>query len=168
MYEYAPVLPKKKERILMLLSLLLGLSLFGFSQIPSIPFSMIYQLLGFLSLLVFIFFVSRYLVRRYVYRIEPRSDGGAGDAPDFVITEHYGRRITVVCRVSVSDIEEILPITQENQTVIKEKQKGCSIYDYTADLFSQNRYLVTIADGEQRFCVRILADKELLKWLKKI
>ena len=152
----------------MLLSLFLGLSLFGFSQIKSIPFPVIYQLLGLVSLTAFIILVSRYMMRRYVYRVEPRSDGTPSEAPDFVVTEYYGRRVSVVCRVSVAAIEEILPITRENRKEIKEKQNGRLFYDYTADLYSQNRYLVTVTDGEHRFCARILADEELLKWLGKV
>ena len=164
MYEYAPALPKKKERLIAILSLLLGLLMFGFSQIGGIPFPVIYQLVGIAFLAVFIIFISRYLMRRYVYTVESR---GEGLPPDFIVTEYYGRRITVVCRISVSDIEEVIPITRENRQELRAKQTGRLFYDYTADLFSKNRYLITVTDGEHRFCARILADDGLLGWLDR-
>jgi len=87
--------------------------------------------------------------------------------PDFVVTEYYGRRVTVVCRVSVDDIEEIVPITKENRREWKTKQSGRFFYDYTADLFSQNRFIIVVTDGEHLFTARILADETLLNLLKK-
>lgn len=164
MYEYAPVLTKRKERLIAILSLFMGLMLFGFSQINGIPFPVIYQLVGIAFIAAFIILISRYLMRRYVYAIEA---AGENTAPDFVVTEYYGRRISVVCRISVTDIEEILPITRENRKELRAKQKGRFYYDYTADLFSQNRYLITVTDGEHHFCARILADEELIKWLER-
>jgi len=167
MYEYSPTLTKRKERLISILLLFLGLCLFGFSQVEGIPFPIIYQALGLFSLTATIILISRYLMRRYVYSIVPRENGPADGVPDFVVTEYYGRRISVVCRVSLADVEEILPITKETKKTVREKQKGRLFYDYTADLFSQNRYLLTITDGEHRFSARLLADEELLKWLKK-
>ena len=167
MYEYAPLLTKRKERMIAILLLFLGLGLFGFSRIPGIPIPVIYQALGMLCLVATVGLVSRYLTRRYTYRVEPRDDGVEDNVPDLVITEHYARRVLVVCRISVADIVEILPITDENQAEIKEKRGKQSFYDYTADLFSQNRYFLTVSDGEHHFCMRILADEELLKWLQK-
>ena len=110
--------------------------------------------------------ISRYVMRRYVFRIEPRADA-APDAPlDFVVTEHYGRRVSTVCRISVADIEQIIPITPENRRALTAHQKGRFFYDYTADLFSQNRYLLLVQSGEHRFVARILADERLLMLLK--
>jgi hypothetical protein len=73
----------------------------------------------------------------------------------------------VVCRVSVADIEKIRPITKDAKKEARQMQKGRLFYDYTADLFSKNRYLLMITDGEHRFCARLLADEELLKWLER-
>ena len=167
MYEYTPELPKRKERLIAILLLFLGLCLFGFSQVDGIPFPIIYQFLALCALAGTIILVSRYLMRFYVYSIVPREDGREGDAPDFVVTEYYGRRISVVCRVSLDDIEEILPITKDTKKTVRKLQKERLFYDYTADLFSQNRYLLTITDGEHRFCARLLADDTLLKWLER-
>ena len=165
MYEYTPELPKRKERLIAVLLLFLGLCLFGFSQVNGIPFPIIYQFLALCALAATIILVSRYLMRHYVYSIVPREDDREGDTPDFVVTEYYGKRISVVCRVSLDDIEEILPITKETKKTVRGLQKERLFYDYTADLFSQNRYLLTITDDEHRFCARLLADEELLKWL---
>lgn len=166
MYEYAPLLTKRRERLISILLLFLGLGLFGFSQIKGIPFPVIYQMLGVFALTATVILAARYLMRRYVYSVVPQTDE-PGAPLDLVITEYYGRRISVVCRVSVSDIEEILPITGDTKKKIREKQQDRLFYDYTADLFSQNRYLVIATDGEHRFCARILANEELLKWLGK-
>lgn len=167
MYEYNPELPKKRERLISVILLLLGVALFVFSQVKGIPFPIIYQLLALAALTAFIILLSRYLMRRYTYRIMPRSHTGDDLPPDFVVTEYYGRRITVVCRVSVDDVEEIVPIAKENRREWKSKQGGRFFYDYTADLFSKNRFLIVVTDGEHRFTARILADETLLRFLKK-
>jgi hypothetical protein len=167
MYEYTPALPKRRERLIAILLLFLGVCLFGFSQVNGIPYPIIYQFLALCALTATIILVSCYLMRHYVYSIVPRDGGSETDAPDFVVTEYYGRRISVVCRVSLDDIEEIVPITKQTKKEIKQKQKGRLFYDYTADLFSQNRYLLLITDGEHCFCARLLADETLLKCLQK-
>lgn len=167
MYQYDPALPKRRERLISIVTLFLGLALFGFSKVNNVPFPVIYQMLGVASLTAFIFLIARYLMRRYVYQVMPRSHAGDGFAPDFVVTEYYGRRVSVVCRISLDDIEQIIPITKENRREWREKQTGKLFYDYTADLFSPNRYLLVVTDGEHRFTARILADETLLNYLKK-
>lgn len=167
MYEYNPGLTKKRERLISVILLLLGVALFAFSQIKGIPFPVIYQLLALAALTAFIILLSRYLMRRYTYRVMPRSHTGDGMPPDFVVTEYYGRRVTVVCRVSVNDVEEIIPITKENRREWKANQGGRFFYDYTSDLFSKNRFIIVVTDGEHRFTARILADETLLNLLKK-
>lgn len=166
MYEYAPLLQKGRVRAIAILLLLLGFALFGFSQINGLPFPIIYQFLGLLSLAGFIVLVARYLMRRYVYCVAPREDGMDGEL-EFTVTEYYGRRICVVCRISVSAVEEILPVDAKNKKRLNELQRGRLFYDYTADIFASNRYLLVVVDGDHRFCARILADDMLLNLLKK-
>ncbi len=165
-YLYEPKLPKKYERLIALITALLGVALFAVSQIPALPIPALYQFLGLVSLTASIVLVSRYLMRRYVYSIEMRTDGGEDAPPDFVVVEHYGRRVSTVCRVSVAEIEEILPLTRENRRQAATLQRGRFFYDYTADLFSANRYLVSVQSGDHLFVARILADEALLRYLQ--
>ena len=104
-YEYAPQFPKRRERLLCLFFLFLGAALFLSTYLPEIPVRWVFQLLAVASFTAMIMILGMYLMRRYVYTVTE----GEGSEPDFVITEYYGRRKTVVSRVSVSSVRSVTP-----------------------------------------------------------
>lgn len=165
MYEYSPKTPRKKEILLSITLFCVGIVLFAVSQIPNLPFPALFQLAMLVFLTAGVLVLSLCVLRHYVYRITPR-DTGDGDA-DFTVTEYYGRRVTVVCRVSLRDIEDITPITSQNRNAVNAAVKGERVYRYTSELFDAQPYLVTIADGEERFYLRIAADQALLLKLNR-
>ena len=161
MYAYRPNFQKKKEKLLCLFLALLGAVLYGSSQIPNAPFPGLIQILGVACFAAAILLVSMCLMRRYDYVVEENENG----TPDFIITEYYGRRSMAVCRVSLSDVCSVLPLTKETaeeHTALKKQGKH---YSYTSVLFDEKRYLVEMNTHGEHIFVCICADETLLKLL---
>ena len=164
-YEYDPKPAKKREKLAVGAMLIVSAALFGISQIPNLPFPSLVHLLMIFVLVGMVMLITRCLMRHFVYAVVPSERGALGER-DFVITEYYGRRITVVCRIATSEIVEITRLTRENREQIKKTLQGRRVYTYTAQIWGEDFYLLTVADGEECFSIRILADEMLLNALK--
>lgn len=161
MYAYRPQFEKKKEKLFSLSLALFGVVLYGSSQIPGAPFPGLIQMLGIAFLAVAILLISMCIMRRYDYVLEADENGKT----DFIITEYYGRRTMVVCRVGLSDVCSVLPITKDTEEQRKALKKEGTHYSYTGVLFDEKRYLVEMnAHGEHVF-VTICADERLVELL---
>lgn len=166
MYEYDPKLPKQRERILLFAFLFFAAILFAVSAMPGVAFPALYQLISVLLLVGVVMLVSRCMLRRFVYRVEPREGAQPQDPCDLVITEYYGNHASVVCRISVADIENITRLTHENSKEVSAMLRQQRVYHYTALLWSDQIYLLTVRDEDEVFYIRILADNTLLSVLK--
>lgn len=156
MYAYHPQFKKKKEKLLAWFLVALGVVLYITSQYPGAPIPGILQILGVCSLAASILLVSMCVLRSYSYEIV---EGEEEEKRDFVITEHYSRRKTVVCRVGVDDVvsvQELAPNWKKGQE---------TLYTYTGILFDEKRYLVEMQAHGEHFFVIICADETLLKLL---
>lgn len=160
-YEYAPLFAKKKEKLLTYGCLGLGLLLFATSWIPTIPYPAFFQLLGMFSLAAMILIFSLCLSKRYVYTVEETASG----VPDFIITEYYGRRVTVVCRVSVTSVQVAIPWNAETRQRFSELKKGKQSFCYTGVLFDEVQSCLHIEENGMSMLVRICADDGLLRCL---
>lgn len=162
MYEYFPKDPKKKELWILLGLLGTGFFLYGISQIPGLPVPAVLQLLSVILMGGVVIVLTRYLLRDFCYRIEAR-DGF--DVPDLTVTEYCGRRITVVCRISLNDIIEVRAMTAKEARTLAKAQKGRLVYDYTCRMDPDNLYLLSVRDGEKSYDIRIVADAGLSAYL---
>ena len=161
MYAYCPKFEKKKEKLLCWLLALLGVALYFASHFPGAPVPGVIQILGVGCLAGMILLVSMCILRRYEYVLEETENG----ATDFIITEIYSRSKSVVCRVSLSDICSVLPLTKENEGQYKELKKEGTHYSYTGVLFDEKRYLVEMNTHGEHVFVCICADETLLNLL---
>ena len=166
MYEYDPRSSKKAEKTLLFAMLGLSAVLFLLAEIPHILFPFFYQLVAFLLLIGAILLTSRCIHRRFTYRVEPREDTPECELLDLVITEHHSHHASVVCRISVGDIEEIKPLTPQNRKEVSVMLRKKRVYYYTAQLFASNAYLLTVRDEDEIFYIRLLADSQLLSLMK--
>ena len=157
MYVYHPQFKKKKEKLLAWFLVALGLVLYITSQYPAAPVPGLIQILGVCCLAGSILIVSRYILRSYSYELVEGEEGRI----DFVITEHYSRRKTVVCRVGSEDIISATPIDPNWK---KEKQ---TVYTYTGVLYDEKRYLLEMNAHGEHFFVIICADETLMNLLTK-
>ena len=161
MYEYAPRFQKKKEKLLTLDVLIIGLAVYFLSYVPGILYPAALQTAGFAGLGVAILLYSMLLSRRYAYSLEETEAGKV----DFIITEYYGKRATVVCRVARDSVREVILRTGETKKKIAEEQRAKSRYSYTGVLFDEERYYLCIEEAGERFVVEICASNDLLEHL---
>ncbi len=158
MYAYHPKFQKKKEKLLAWFLVALGVALYIASQYPGAPVPGLIQILGVGCLAGTILLVSMCVLRSYSYELVQGEE-----KTDFIITEYYSRRKTVVCRVGLDDIGWVAPYTSElKDTISKEKHK---VYSYTGVLFDENRFIVEMNAHGEYFFVIICADETLLKLL---
>lgn len=161
MYAYCPKFEKKKEKLLSWFLAILGVALYFASQFPGAPVPGLIQILGVGCLAGTIMIISMCVLRRFEYVLETTEAG----TTDFVITEIYSRRKTIVCRVGLDDVTSVMPYDPKTKNEVpKEKNK---IYSYTGVLFDEKRFLVEMnAHGEHIFVI-ICADETLLKLLSE-
>ncbi len=157
MYAYHPQFKKKKEKLLAWFLVALGVVLYVTSQYPAAPVPGLIQILGVGCLAGSILVVSMYILRSYAYELIQAED----EKIDFVITEHYSRRKTVVCRVGLEDVVSVTPLDSNWK---KEKE---TLYTYTGVLFDEKRHLVEMQAHGEHFFVIICADETLLNLLAK-
>jgi hypothetical protein len=155
MYQYNPQFKKKKEKFISLAMAILGVVMYASSQIPNAPFPGLIQILGICALAGSILLISMCVLRSYSYELVR----GEGEATDFVITEHYSRRKTVVCRIGLSDVVAVTPYDPNWK---KEKN---TVYSYTGVLFDEKRYLLEVQAHGEHFFIVICADETLLSYL---
>ncbi len=161
MYAYCPKFQKKKEKLLAWFFVALGVVLYITSQYPGAPIPGILQILGVCSLAGSILIVSMCVLRSYSYELVQ----GEEEKIDFIITEHYSRRKTVVCRVALDDVASVALYDPElKNTILKEKHK---VYSYTGVLFDENRFIVEMNAHGEHFYVIICADEMLMNLLAK-
>jgi len=156
MYAYHPQFKKKKEKLLAWFLVALGIVLYITSQYPGAPIPGILQIIGVCSFAGSILIVSMCILRSYSYEMVEGEEEGKRD---FVITEHYSRRKTVVCRVGIEDIVSVVPYDPNSK---KEKN---TVYSYTGVLFDEKRYLLEMNAHGEHFFVIICADEILLRLL---
>ncbi|MBQ7346430.1 MAG: hypothetical protein IJW55_00580 [Clostridia bacterium] len=167
MYEYTPKTQKKKEFLIVAILSVAAAFLFCCSTLPSCLYPSLWQLTCVFLLVAVIMLVSKCLLRSFVYRVAPREDVEGDAPPDFTVTECYGKRSAVVCRISVADIEAVTPVTPQNRKALAAMGKGKSVYRYFSELSPQNLCWLTVRDGDNLFYIRIVADENLISALQK-
>ena len=167
MYEYARKFKKTREKIVLGIALVLAAAAFGVSCIPGLSFVVLYQLLTVFCLMSAILVTVRYLMRDYIYRVEPRAGGREGEAPDFTVTERCGNRLSVVCRLSVTDLRRLTRVTRQNRAELAARQKRRRVYGYTAVMRPENRYVLTAEDSGEEIFLSICADEGLIRALQR-
>ncbi len=167
MYEYAPKPKKTKEKLIFALSLVLAAACFGVSHIPAVPYPAVYQLLMVFCLVGTVMILVRCLMRNYVYRVEPRENAAPDEPPDFTVTEVYGNRRSVVCRISAGEVRRIERVTRENRSALSTAQKRKRVYYYTAQLQPSNLWVLAVEEEGEEFFVRICADEGLIQILNR-
>ena len=160
-YEYAPRFQKKKEKLLCYGLLGLAAALIALSYVPGVPYPGYVQLLGMGAIVAMIMIFSMCVAHHYAYRIVECENGEL----DFVVTEYYGKRVTVVCRVAVASVVSATPWNKETRKRFFEQKKGVPSYVYSGVLFDEAQYVLDVDEGGTRFFVRICADETLIRLL---
>ena len=161
MYEYAPHFLKKKEKRLCYVFLGLAAILFVASAIEGLPLPWLFQTLAVAVIVPLVTVYSLCLARDYTYTVEPRENA----APDFIITEHTGKRSQVVCRISVSSISSVVPVSPETKRETERGRAGKQYFSYTGVLFDERQCYVSAEECGVSLLLRICADDTLFALL---
>lgn len=158
-YEYTPNDRATAEKVLASVALILAAAAFCSSRVEGIPYPAILQFVAVLFLAVAFAIANKSILRSYTYTVtEP---DGAGER-EFLITEHYGKKHTAVCRVSLSQIEAVQTISARDKSAIRAAERAANvIYRYLTPLFPRTFSLVTIRTGDAVTLLRIPAEKGL-------
>jgi hypothetical protein len=162
---FEPQESKKKEKLLCGGAFLLGVIATASSRIPEILFPAGLQMVGAVSLVLSAMIVAGCLVRRYVYRIEVEDDSKMG-TPDLTVIEYMGKRVRVVCRVSLDEVADVERITRENKERIVKEMKGHPKFNYTGVLFSESMWLVRLKGSGEYTYLQILANQDFIDALQ--
>ena len=158
MYEYTPQSSKLREKITVAVAGILAIALYAVSVLPGTAFAWIFQLGAVLCLTLAVLVTARFLLRRFVYRVEP-SDRGSGT--DFVILEVYGKRVTTVCRIAVENIRQVEPWTKEGRSRLASEKNGKRFYRYVAELSPKDAFLIRAEESGEESFLLISADAKL-------
>lgn len=114
----------------------------------------VWQITFFLSSGTVIYILSVYVVRSHTYRIE---DGL------FTVHRRQGRRITCLCRLSLANLAEVRPFTEEDKG-----GRDPNLYTYCNNFAPADTALLVFHDGEKRVTVRIETAPALLSVLQAV
>lgn len=158
-FEYTPENRNTAEKILAALALLFAAATFGVSLMKNIPYPAIFQFFAVVFLAVAFVIANKSLLRSYTYSVtEPDGQGER----DFVITEHYGKRHTAVCRVGLSQVESVVAVPMREKKRIREAERTANlIYRYLTPLFPSEVLLVTLRTGDAITLLRLPCDQGL-------
>lgn len=158
MYEYTPNSSKLREKITVAVAGILAIALYLVSALPGTTFAWAFQLGAVLCLTLAVLVTARFLLRRFVYSVEP-SDRGSGT--DFVIRELYGKRVTTVCRIALEEIRRVEPWTKESRSHLASEKNGKRFYRYVAELSSRDTVLIQAEESGEECFLLISADAQL-------
>lgn len=158
-YEYTPENRNLTEKLLACLALAFAAGAFGASRVDGIPYPAVFQFVTVLFLAVAFVIANRSILRSYTYTVTEPDETGERD---FLITEHYGKKHTAVCRVSLSQVVEVRTVQTRETGVIRDAEKAAQIiYRYLTPLFPREVMLVTLQTGDAVTLLRIPAEKGL-------
>lgn len=162
MYEFAPKLNKIREKLWMSVFLFFGVLSYSLGQI--LPYPMACQLLSVILLTGAVLITVRYLLRDYIYRVETDENG---EPICLVVIEVMGKRRTVVSRVSVGEIGQIL-LGRELGTKkdLRWLQKR-GVYRYISQMSREESAFLGILDDEKCAFLEIFADQQLISILRQ-
>ncbi len=165
-------IPKKSNDTARNMILLLFCGAFALLALTAIwgdiPFRWGFQTIALLLLTAAIFFVTRYMTKMFVYRVEADEDGDI----DLTVTEAAanGKRAVTVCRVGVRSVcsARLFDFSdgEASLSAWKEFKKGRKkIHDYRVDLRPVTFLLVSVKEGGETLYILLSHEVELTELL---
>lgn len=170
MYLYKKTLrPKNKAgKIIALLLLLGGFAAFFMSNAGIIAIPALAQTLGIAFIASAIYIASVNLLREYTFSVELSRDGGTKESPEyeFRIDERRSRMTYTVCRIWISEIEQVRVMIPQNKKQIKTERKKKKRYTYDTTFAPAKRIEISARIDGEEISVLVTYDDDLLRVLK--
>ncbi len=161
MYEYSPKEKKTREKSLFWIALVLGSFCFAVSGMEKIVLPFLYQFFAILFFAAAVVVAVRYLMRSYRYRLE-QTDRGI----DLAVTEQYGKKIGVVCRISIEEIVEIRAASEMDKRETRRWIGKKWLYPYVATIHPRDLTYLLVQSNETQYLIKICADHGLIDCIK--
>lgn len=155
-YEYVPARKRGRETALAGAFSVVAVALYALPTAAKLPYPALFQLSAVACFAAAILIAAKHLLRSYRYRVAPSANGAE---PELTVTEEYGKRRTVVCRIALADI-----LRAER---IESPDAARGAYRYVSGFRRPDLCLIEADDGEDRPPLRVLicADETLLRIL---
>ena len=167
MYEYIPQKNLKKTTgIVLLLGVAAAVAVFFTSLFPEMPFRWALQLVAICCLAAIVYITARYVTKSFIYRIEPRDEGGL----DLTVTELTGgKKPITVCRVGLENISEAVRVTEENREALKKKAvaNGRKKFIYICDIEPPVTLWLFAEECGESLAIKISADGEFASLIER-
>ena len=163
MFEFSPQKTNKKAHKIIAVLFAVASALLTTSVIfSSIPYIWSIQLIALILSMIAILLASRYLSKRYVYRIIENTERTL----DLTVTEAKSNKDTgvTVCRISLSSIMQT-EVLDEGKKLSNYKKEGRAIFDYRPDIDPKKSILILSNEGGDEVYVCLAYDEELLSIL---
>lgn len=144
----------RNAKLIMWLLFAGGVFLFLFAGREGFPYPAFAQTVSIVMLGLAIYIASSYVLKEYTVEVFFPTGEGAdlSKSPDFAIYEQRGKRRITVCLISLSEVEYIEILTDENKKEIKEKVKSMKRYRYNT-FFCQTKFIhIVTRDGISVCC----------------
>lgn len=141
----------------------LALAVAGFIASFSVPlYRGIIQLFAAILIVAALTVYARYIGAKYSYEIF--TDGGEGE-PLFIVRQETGKRISILCRVALAGMSEIVPLSMK-EAKEKAKSSGAHRYLYTQTLFPARVYYVKVRTRHEKADLILEGSEEFFEMLK--
>ena len=115
---------------------------------------LVFRLLFVLAGTICVFVLTRYLSRSFTYKV-------LHEEGVFVVEQHQGRRISTLCRLSLSALYACRPYGAEDRAA----PPSDSCYAYLNSAVPPVSHLLFFKDGERDVSIRLELDGEMLDYL---
>lgn len=144
--------------------LLLALAAGGFITSFTVPlYRGMIQLFAAILIVAALTVYARYLGAKYSYEIF--TDGGAGE-PLFIVRQTTGKRVSILCRISLAGISEITPLSMK-EAKARARASGVHRYLYTQTLFPPRVFYVKVRTRSERADLILEGSDEFFAYLEQ-
>jgi hypothetical protein len=164
MYKMTPRLKNTYAKIVSLVSLILGATLFVVSNMENVLYPAIAQLFGLILLTASIYIASVFLLRQYTFAIDQNPNGDKGEL-DFTITERKGNRDITVCRIGLDEITSAREVNGKNKKAVESERKKMQRYTYDTSFIPARRIEIICRFDDNDLSILVTFDEQLLKIL---
>jgi hypothetical protein len=171
LYEYAPQknLRRLSGIVIILVCVALGLFLVT-SVFQTLPYRWALQLCGFGCIAAIIYMTVKYISKTVVYAVVKKKDGEL----DLTVTEvtNGGKSRVTVCRISLSNIEEICIFDKGSDTdkikadklAARAKREGRKVFNYCQNMTPERVCALLVTECEEPLLIRLESDVALEKY----
>ena len=171
---YECIAQKNIKKLTGIVIILIGAAALTFlttSIFTELPYRWAVQLLGFACLSAVVFITAKYLTKSFVYSIKKKKDGGL----DLVVDElaNGGKKRLTVCRISISNIEEVCVLDKRNDTdkikidklLERAKSEKRSVFSYCQDIAPSRLCYILVTECDEPLLLKLFPDKTVEDYL---